>query len=80
MDYELLVIGAGTAGTNAAKKAASLGAQHDGVQDVDARLSLEGTPPAQALIEHAAEGPDVGPEIHLFSARLLRAHVGGRCP
>jgi len=27
MDYEMLVIGAGTAGTNAAKKAASLGAR-----------------------------------------------------
>ena len=33
---------------------------------------------ATALVEHAAERPDVGPAIHRLAARLLGAHVGRR--
>ena len=38
----------------------------------------EGSGAGQHLVEHAAEGPDVGALVHGLAARLFRAHVGGR--
>jgi len=40
------------------------------------RLALEGPAPGQALVEDAAERPDVGALVHHASPGLLGAHVG----
>ena len=42
----------------------------DGVADKRARAD-------QHLVEHAPEGPDIGPLVHGLSTGLLGAHVGG---
>ena len=36
------------------------------------------TTAGEHLVEHAAEGPDVGPLVDHLAARLLRAHIGRR--
>ena len=36
-----------------------------------------GARPGEHLVQHAAEGPDIGPLVDDLAARLLRAHVGG---
>ena len=41
------------------------------------RLAGEGWLSGQHLVEHAAEGPDVGAPVDLASPRLLGAHVAG---
>ncbi len=46
-------------------------------QDVRQRLALDDAPTRQALVEHAAEGPDVGTAVDRLAPRLLRRHVGG---
>ena len=50
----------------------------DGGENVGGTLGVEGLLSGQALVEAAAERPDVGPLVDGFAARLLRAHVGGR--
>ena len=48
----------------------------DGGDRVRRRGPAERRPAGQHLVEHAAEGPDVGARIRLEPARLLRRHVG----
>jgi hypothetical protein len=38
----------------------------------------KGAPAREHLVEHAAEGPDVGPLVNRPASHLFRAHVGGR--
>ena len=40
------------------------------------RRAGERPPAGEHLVEHTAEGPDVGAPVHRRAARLLRAHVG----
>ena len=47
----------------------------EGVRDC---FPMKRPAPRQALIEHAAESPDVGPLVHCPPSRLLGTHVGRR--
>ena len=41
-------------------------------------VSTEDPLAAQHLVQHHAEGPNVGALVHRLAARLLRTHIGGR--
>jgi hypothetical protein len=41
------------------------------------RVPVEGPPPSEHLVKHAAECPVVGAPVDGFAPRLLRTHVGG---
>ena len=47
-------------------------------EDVGDRLPAERAPAGQALVQNAAEGPQVGALVDRLAARLLGAHVGRR--
>src|SRR5215471_16773989 len=49
-----------------------------GSQRVRHRVSTEGAPAGQALVQAATEGPDVAAPIDRLPTRLLRAHVSRR--
>ncbi len=50
---------------------------HDRTEDVGDGLAAEYTVGRQHLVEHAAEGPDVGAPVDAAAPRLLGAHVAG---
>ena len=47
----------------------------DGADGVGRRFALEGAPPGEHLVEHRAEGKEVGARIHRLAAHLLGGHV-----
>ena len=50
----------------------------DGADGVGRRFALEGAPPGEHLVEHRAEGKEVGARIHRLAAHLLGGHVTHR--